>query len=108
VMNLLLLSVTQRTREVGVRIALGARRSDVAAQFVLEAVLLSVAGGLLGTLFGVLASNGLEHFFKWSAVVSPASAVLAIVVAMVLGVAFGSYPARRASQLDPIEALRHE
>jgi len=108
VMNLLLLSVTQRTREVGVRIALGARREDVALQFVLEAVLLSVAGGLLGTLFGVLASNGLERVFKWSAVVSPSSAVLAIVVALLLGVAFGVYPARRAAALDPIEALRHE
>ena len=108
VMNLLLLSVTQRTREVGVRIALGAQRGDVAMQFVLEAVLLSVAGGLLGTVFGVIASSGLERFFKWSAVVSPASAAFAIVVAMVLGVAFGVYPARRAARLDPIEALRHE
>jgi putative ABC transport system permease protein len=108
VMNLLLLSVTQRTREVGVRIALGARREDVALQFVLEAVLLSVAGGVLGTVFGVIASSGLERFFKWSAVVSPSSAAMAIVVAMVLGVAFGVYPARRAAALDPIEALRHE
>jgi len=108
VMNLLLLSVTQRTREVGVRVALGARRSDVATQFVLEAVLLSVAGGLLGTLCGVLASGGLERFFKWSTNISPGSAALAIVVAMLLGIVFGVYPARRAAQLDPIEALRHE
>lgn len=108
VMNLLLLSVTQRTREVGLRMALGARSSDVAAQFVFEAVLLSVIGGLLGALLGVLASGGLEEFFQWSAVVSPLSATLAIFVAALLGIVFGVYPARRAAQLDPIEALRHE
>lgn len=108
VMNLLLLSVTQRTREVGVRVALGARRADVAAQFILEAVLLCIAGGLLGTACGVLASSGLERFFKWSTQISPGSALLAIGVAAFLGVAFGIYPARRAAQLDPIEALRHE
>jgi putative ABC transport system permease protein len=108
VMNLLLLSVSQRTREVGVRIALGARRSDVAAQFVFEALLLSLVGGLLGTACGVMASSGLEQFFHWSTVVSPASAVLAMIVAVILGLVFGVYPARRAAQLDPIEALRHE
>jgi putative ABC transport system permease protein len=108
VMNLLLLSVTQRTREVGVRIALGARRSDVATQFVLESVLLSLAGGLLGIVCGVLASSGLERFFNWSTAISPGSAALAVVVATLLGIVFGVYPARRAAQLDPIEALRHE
>jgi putative ABC transport system permease protein len=108
VMNLLLLSVTQRTREVGLRIALGARRSDIAAQFVLEALVLCVVGGMLGILGGMLASGGLQQFFQWSAVVSPLSALLALVVAALLGVAFSIYPARRASQLDPIEALRHE
>jgi putative ABC transport system permease protein len=108
VMNLLLLSVTQRTREVGVRIALGARRSDVAAQFVVEAIVLSVAGGLFGTLCGVFASSGLERIFHWSTSVSLVSAVLAMIVAALLGLVFGVYPARRAAQLDPIEALRHE
>jgi putative ABC transport system permease protein len=108
VMNLLLLSVTQRTREVGVRVALGARRSDVAAQFVLESVLLSLVGGLLGIVCGVLAASGLERFFNWSTTISPGSAALAVVVAALLGVVCGVYPARRAAQLDPIEALRHE
>ncbi|HVV27774.1 MAG TPA: ABC transporter permease [Rhizomicrobium sp.] len=108
VMNLLLLSVTQRTREVGLRIALGARRSDIAIQFVFEAMLLSLIGGLLGILCGVAASGSLERFFQWSAVVSPSAAALAVAVAAVLGIAFGVYPARRAAQLDPIEALRHE
>jgi putative ABC transport system permease protein len=108
VMNLLLLSVTQRTREVGLRIALGARRSDIAVQFVLEALLLCVIGGVLGILGGMLASGGLQQFFQWSAVVSPLSALLALIVAALLGVAFSIYPARRAALLDPIEALRHE
>jgi putative ABC transport system permease protein len=108
VMNVLLLSVTQRTREVGVRIALGARRSDVAAQFVFEAALLSVVGGLLGTLCGVLACGGLGQIFHWSTVVSPLSVVLALMTAALSGLAFGVYPAQRAARLDPIEALRHE
>jgi putative ABC transport system permease protein len=103
-----LLSVTQRTREVGLRIALGARRGDIALQFVLEAVLLSVAGGLLGIVAGVAASGSLERFFHWSAVVSPTSAVLAVLIAALLGITFGVWPARRAATLDPIEALRHE
>jgi putative ABC transport system permease protein len=108
IMNLLLLSVTQRTREVGVRIALGARRSDVATQFVLESVLLSVAGGVLGIACGALAAGALERFFNWSTAISPGSVVLAVGVAALLGVVFGVYPARRATLLDPIEALKHE
>lgn len=108
VMNLLLLAVSQRTREVGLRIALGARRADIALQFMLEAVLLSVVGGLLGILCGVAASGSLERFFHWSAVVSPISAVTAVLVAALLGITFGVWPARRAALLDPIEALRHE
>ena len=108
VMNLLLLSVTQRTREVGLRIALGARRRDIANQFMMEALLLCLVGGVLGILVGVLASGGLERFFNWSAEISPLSAGLALLVAAVLGIAFSVYPARRAAHLDPIEALRHE
>ena len=108
VMNLLLLSVTQRTGEVGLRMALGAHRSDIALQFVLEAVLLSLIGGVLGTVFGYAAASGLEGVLSWSTIVSPWSAVLAILVAAVLGVVAGVYPARRAAQLDPIQALRHE
>jgi len=108
VMNLLLLAVSQRTREVGLRIALGARRADIALQFMLEAVLLSVVGGLLGILCGVAASGSLQRFFHWSAVVSPISAVAAVLVAALLGITFGVWPARRAALLDPIEALRHE
>ena len=108
IMNLLLLSVTQRTREVGVRIALGARRSDVATQFVLESVLLSMVGGVLGIACGALAAGALERFFNWTTAISPGSVALAVGVAALLGVVFGVYPARRATLLDPIEALKHE
>jgi putative ABC transport system permease protein len=108
VMNLLLLSVTQRTREVGLRMALGARRMDIARQFVSEAVVLSLIGGVLGAGLGMLAARSLEEFFQWSTVVSPLSTVIAIAVAAVLGVASGVYPASRAAQLDPIGALQHE
>ena len=108
VMNLLMLSVTQRTREVGLRIALGARRGDIAIQFLFEAVLLCLIGGALGIVFGVAATGGLQRFFHWSATVSPTAAVLAVLAAALLGIVFGVYPARRAAALDPIEALRHE
>jgi putative ABC transport system permease protein len=108
IMNLLLLSVTERTREIGLRIALGARRRDVIMQFVTESVVLSVSGGLLGILCGALASGGLAQIFRWAAIVSPGTVVTSMVVAALVGVAFGVYPARRAAQLDPIEALRHE
>jgi putative ABC transport system permease protein len=108
VMNLLLLSVTQRTREVGLRMAMGARGSDIAAQFVLEAVVLSLAGGLLGAAIGVVAASGLETFFQWSTDVSFMSMFIAIAVAALLGIAASVYPARRAAMLDPIGALGHE
>lgn len=108
IMNLLLLSVTERTREIGLRVALGARRQDVLMQFVSEAVLLSVTGGLLGILVGAIASGSLAQIFRWAAIISPSTIVLSVVVAALVGVAFGVYPARRAAQLDPIEALRHE
>jgi len=108
VMNLLLLSVTQRTREVGLRLALGARKVDISRQFLLEAVLLSTIGGVTGVVLGVAASGSMEAFFQFSAVISPLAAIIAVLVAVVLGVIFGVYPAYRAAQLTPIEALRHE
>jgi len=108
VMNLLLLSVTQRTREVGLRLALGARKVDISRQFLLEAVLLSAIGGVAGIALGVVASGSMAAFFQYSAVISPLAAVIAVLVAVALGVIFGVYPARRAAQLTPIEALRHE
>tara|TARA_R110002167_G_scaffold49184_6_gene144297 strand:- start:63085 stop:64596 length:1512 start_codon:yes stop_codon:yes gene_type:complete len=108
VMNLLLLSVTQRTREVGLRMAMGARGSDIASQFVLEAIVLSVVGGLIGAACGVLVAESLEQVFQWSTDVSVISMVFAIIVAAVLGIVSSVYPAHRASQLNPIGALHHE
>lgn len=108
VTNLQLLSVTQRTREVGLRMALGARRSDIAWQFLLEAVLLAVAGGLLGIVVGFLAAGSLEELFQWTTEISPLTSAVSLLVAVVLGACAGVYPARRAAGLDPIGALHHE
>jgi putative ABC transport system permease protein len=108
IMNITLLSVTERTREIGLRMAMGARRRDVMRQFLFEAVVISAAGGLLGVIVGVAASFGIARSLQWATVVSPMSVVLAFGVAAAVGVFFGWYPARRASQLDPIVALRRE
>ena len=108
IMNILLLSVTERTREIGLRVAVGAQRSDVIMQFVAEAVVLSVVGGLLGAAVGALASGSLQRLFKYSIDISITSSLAAIAVAAALGIIFGVYPARRAAGLDPIEALHHE
>jgi putative ABC transport system permease protein len=108
IMNITLLSVTERTREIGLRMAMGARRKDVMRQFLFEAAVISAAGGLLGIIVGVLASIGIARSLQWATVVSPLSVVLAFGVATAVGVFFGWYPARRAAQLDPIVALRRE
>ncbi|MGH9218367.1 MAG: ABC transporter permease, partial [Vicinamibacterales bacterium] len=103
-----LLSVTERTREIGLRLAVGARGRDVMRQFLFEAAVISAAGGLLGIILGVIASIGIARALRWATVVSPLSVLLAFGVATAVGVFFGWYPARQAAQLDPIEALRHE
>src|SRR5688572_4333484 len=108
IMNITLLSVTERTREIGLRLAVGARGKDVMRQFLFEAVVISAAGGLLGIVLGVIASIGIARSLQWATVVSPLSVLLAFGVATAVGVFFGWYPARQAAQLDPIEALRHE
>jgi putative ABC transport system permease protein len=108
IMNITLLSVTERTKEIGLRMAVGARGKDVMRQFLFEAVVISAAGGLLGIIVGVLASIGIARSLQWATVVSPMSVALAFGVATAVGVFFGWYPARRASQLDPIVALRRE
>ena len=108
IMNITLLSVTERTREIGLRLAVGARGRDVMRQFLFEAVVISAAGGLLGIILGVIASIGIARSLQWATVVSPLSVLLAFGVATAVGVFFGWYPARQAAQLDPIEALRHE
>jgi putative ABC transport system permease protein len=108
IMNITLLSVTERTREIGLRLAVGARTRDVMRQFLVEAVAISVAGGLAGIVLGIVAAAVIARTLNWATVVSPLSVVLAFGVAALAGVFFGWYPAKRASQLDPIVALRHE
>jgi putative ABC transport system permease protein len=108
VMNLLFLSVTQRTREIGLRMALGARGRDIASQFFIEALILCCVGGVLGALFGAATARALEGVLAWGTDVSPESAVVATLVALLLGAVAGVLPARRAARLDPIRALHHE
>jgi len=108
IMNITLLSVTERTREIGLRMAVGARSRDVMRQFLFEAVVISAAGGLVGIIVGVLASIGIARMLQWSTVVSPTSVLLAFSVAAAVGIFFGWYPARKAASLDPIVALRRE
>jgi ABC-type antimicrobial peptide transport system permease subunit len=108
IMNITLLSVTERTREIGLRMAMGARRRDVMRQFLFEAVVISAVGGLAGIVVGVLASIGIARSLQWATIVSPGSVLLAFGTAAAVGVFFGWYPARKASQLDPIVALRTE
>lgn len=108
IMNITLLSVTERTKEIGLRMAVGARGKDVMRQFLFEAVVISAAGGLLGIIVGVIASAGIARSLQWATVVSPLSVLLAFGVATAVGVFFGWYPARRAARLDPIVALRRE
>jgi putative ABC transport system permease protein len=108
IMNIMLVSVTERTREIGLRKALGARQSDILHQFALEAVTLSVAGGIIGLVIGVAGAWGMTTLFNLPLVVSPLNAGLAIAFSGLVGVAFGAYPAWRAAKLDPIEALRRE
>ena len=108
IMNIMLVSVTERTREIGLRKALGARQSDILHQFGLEAVTLSVAGGIVGLVVGSLGAWGMTSLFGLPLVLSPLNAAFAIGFSAVVGVIFGAYPAWRAARLDPIEALRRE
>jgi putative ABC transport system permease protein len=108
IMNIMLVSVTERTREIGIRIAVGAHGSEILLQFLIEAVMLSALGGLLGIALGVGASEIMSRLNGWPTLVSPAAAIIAFVVSAAVGVFFGYYPARKAAQLDPIDALRYE
>jgi putative ABC transport system permease protein len=108
IMNIMLVSVTERTREIGVRMAVGATEEDVQRQFLSEAVVLSSLGGLAGITLGVIASSVIAHMFQWLVVVSPASVGVAALFSGAVGIFFGYYPARKAARLDPIEALRYE
>ena len=108
IMNIMLVSVTERTREIGVRLAVGARSRDILLQFLTEAVTLSVVGGLIGVLLGVGGARAVTANFGWNTLVSAQSIVMAFCVSAAIGVFFGFYPARKAARLDPIEALRYE
>ena len=108
IMNIMLVSVTERIREIGIRMSVGAREKDILFQFLTEAVVLSILGGVLGIGLGLLASKLLSNFGGWRTLISPGSIALAFVFSGSVGVFFGFYPARKASKLDPIEALRYE
>jgi putative ABC transport system permease protein len=108
IMNIMLVSVTERTREVGIRKALGARRLDILEQFLAEAIVLSLLGGLIGVGMGYLIARLAEYFLGFPAPVSASTVLLAVAVSVAIGVFFGVYPAWKASRQDPIEALRYE
>jgi putative ABC transport system permease protein len=108
IMNIMLVSVTERTREIGLRMAVGARGKDILAQFLIEAVTLSIIGGALGVLLGAGSTWAVGNFAGWQVSMSAASIVLAVGFSALVGIFFGFYPARRASKLLPIQALRYE
>ena len=108
IMNIMLVSVTERTREIGIRMAVGAQQRDILLQFLLEALVLSAIGGLLGIALGVIVSKTISTLAGWPSEVSLLAGFLALAFASLVGIFFGFYPARKASLLDPIEALRYE
>jgi len=108
IMNIMLVSVVERTREIGIRKALGAKRKDILVQFLIEALVVSFIGGVIGLLFGWTISALVAHFNNWPVILSPSSIVLAFGFSVGIGLVFGLYPARKAARLDPIEALRYE
>ena len=108
IMNIMLVSVTERTREIGLRMAVGARRRDILFQFLVEAVTLSAIGGLIGVIAGVGGAAAIANFAGWPVLIEPAALIVAVVFSAAVGVFFGFYPARKAAHLDPIDALRYE
>jgi putative ABC transport system permease protein len=108
IMNIMLVSVTERTREIGLRMAVGATEQDVQRQFLSEAMVLSLIGGMVGILFGVIGSRAVSNMLHWPTTVPPDAIAIAAVFSAAVGIFFGYYPARKAARLDPIEALRYE
>jgi len=108
IMNIMLVSVTERTREIGIRMAIGARSSAVRTQFLIESIVLSLTGGFMGILLGVFASVVVPSMLGWPTLVSTASVVGSVIFSAAVGIFFGYYPARKAAALDPIDALRYE
>jgi putative ABC transport system permease protein len=108
IMNIVLATVLERTREIGIRRATGARRADIVRQFLIESVLISMGGGVVGIAFGYFLAWVIAVTAEWKTIVSPASLFIAFGVSVTVGIVFGIYPARKASRVDPIEALRYE
>ena len=108
IMNIMLVSVTERTREIGLRMAVGARSRDILGQFLIEAVTLALIGGILGILFGVGGSTLIAMLANWSTLITPGSITVAFGSSALIGIFFGYFPAHKAAFLDPIEALRYE
>jgi putative ABC transport system permease protein len=108
IMNIMLVSVTERTREIGIRMAIGARSGVIRRQFLIESITISLVGGIIGALLGVGASVVIASTLNWPTLISPASIVISVAFSALVGIAFGYYPARKAAALDPIDALRYE
>jgi putative ABC transport system permease protein len=108
IMNIMLVSVTERTREIGIRKAVGARRNDILAQFLIESVMLSLIGGLIGLTLGWIGSSLLGDTLGWETIVPSWSIVVSLLFSGAVGIFFGFYPAQKAAALDPIECLRYE
>ena len=108
IMNIMYVSVTERTREIGLRMSVGARGIDILSQFLIEAILISVTGGILGVVVGIGASYFVNLVLKWPIYIQVYSVVLSFLVCTLTGIFFGWYPAKKASELDPIEAIRYE
>ena len=108
IMNIMLVAVSERTREIGIRMAIGARPGHVRLQFLSESVVLCLCGGLLGLAMGVGSSLAIAHFLGWPTLISPNSIVISLLFSAGIGIFFGYYPAHKAAGLDPIEALRYE
>jgi len=108
IMNIMLVSVTERTREIGIRMAIGARGRDVLTQFLVESIVMSILGGAIGIGVGFAGASIIGRFTGWATTISPATVIVALVFSAAVGIFFGYYPARKAAALDPIEALRYE
>jgi len=108
IMNIMLVSVTERTREIGIRMAVGARGKDILTQFLIEALVLSLLGGITGIIIGVVGSSAISSFAKWPTIITAFSIVLSFGFSIAIGIFFGFYPARKAAMLNPIDALRYE